>query len=134
MAAAKSTENHSTSNFNTRRTGQRGEDFAVRFLNKKGYRVIERNYRCIFGEIDLIARDKDEIVFVEVKSRRSKDFGAPEAAVDTRKQKKISRIAMNYLQEEGLYDSNARFDVVAIHFLPEGERVEIIKNAFDLIS
>ncbi len=134
MAAAKSTENHSTSKLNTRQVGKSGEDRAVRFLKKKGYRIIERNYRCIFGEIDLVATDQDEIVFVEVKSRRSKDFGNPEAAVDIKKQKKISRIAMNYLAEKELGDHNARFDVVAIHFLPEGERVEIIKNAFDFIS
>lgn len=134
MAAAKSTENHSTSKLNTRQVGKSGEDCAVRFLKKKGYKVIERNYRCIFGEIDLVATDKDEIVFVEVKSRRSKGFGNPEAAVDINKQKKISRIAMNYLMEKELGDHNARFDVVAIHFLPEGERVEIIKNAFDFIS
>jgi len=134
MAAARSTENHSTSKLNTRRTGKRGEDYAVRFLTKKGYGIIERNYRCIFGEIDLVARDQDEIVFVEVKSRRSKNFGNPEAAVDIKKQKKISRIAMNYLAEKELDDRNARFDVVAIHFLPEGEQVEIIKDAFDLIS
>ncbi len=133
MAAAKSTENPSKSHCNTRQAGTRGEDCALRFLKKKGYRIIERNYRCVFGEIDIIANHQGAIVFIEVKSRTSDRFGYPEEAVGKVKQKKISRIAVNYLGERKLDDSNARFDVVAIHFSPGKERVELIKDAFDFV-
>lgn len=132
MAAAKSTENPLTSNINTRQTGKRGEDCAVRFLKKEGYRIIERNYRCVFGEIDIIAFDGETISFVEVKSRTSNRFGNPEEAVVTRKQEKISRIALHYLEKKNFDEKTARFDVVAINFSSKGESVKLIKDAFDL--
>ncbi|MBN2568187.1 MAG: YraN family protein [Deltaproteobacteria bacterium] len=134
MAAPKSTESPSTSNFNKRRTGKAGEDCAVRFLKRKGYRIIERNYRCVFGEVDIIAIDQGTVAFIEVKSRTSDRFGNPEEAVGKRKQKKISQIAMNYLMVKDMVDCDARFDVVAVHLSVEGERTELIKNAFDLLS
>ncbi len=115
-------------------TGKRGEEIAAAYLEKAGYRIRERNYRCPFGEIDIVALDGKEVVFVEVKGRKSDDFGEPEAAVDARKQAKLSRIALNYINEHDLNDRNARFDVVAVRFLKGSERVRLIKNAFDLTS
>ena len=117
---------------NNKATGERGEEIAAAYLKKKGYRIRERNYRCPLGEIDIIALDGEEVVFVEVKSRKSDDFGEPEAAVDARKQVKLSRIALSYMNEHNLNDCNARFDVVAVRFFKGAGRVRLIKNAFDL--
>jgi len=116
------------------RTGKRGEDIAVDYLKKEGYQIVERNYRCLFGEVDIVAKDRGTVVFAEVKSRRSDRFGDPQAAVGLEKQKKLSRIAMKYLEERRLYPCNARFDVVAVKIFPAGNEVEIIRNAFDIVS
>lgn len=115
-----------------KKTGKIGEDIAIDFLKKKGYKIIERNYKCVFGEVDIVARDKGDIVFVEVKSRRSEYFGDPTDAVDFNKQKKISKIALNYLNEKRLDNHDARFDVIAIKLSPNGNTVELIENAFEL--
>lgn len=115
-------------------TGRKGEELAVRFLKKAGYRLVERNYRCCFGEIDIIAVDGGTIVFVEVKSRRTASFGEPQLAVGKEKQEKISRIALNYLQEKKMSTRNARFDVVAVKMLPAGNTLELIQNAFELAA
>jgi putative endonuclease len=114
------------------RTGKKGEDIAVAYLKGKGYRIVERNYKCPLGEIDIVAKDGDAIVFVEVKSRKSEEFGDPQLAVGLEKQKKISRISLTYLKEKHLYPCNARFDVVAIKMLPAGSTVDLIQNAFEL--
>ncbi len=115
-----------------RHTGESGESIAVRFLKKKGYEIIEQNYRCKLGEIDIIARDGRVLAFVEVKARRTGDFGGPKWAVTPRKQRKISMVALKYLKETEQMGKKARFDVVAIRLLPGDPDVEIIKNAFDL--
>jgi len=112
--------------------GKRGEELAAAYLAKAGYRIMERNYRCIFGEIDIVAEEGDSIVFVEVKSRRSKAYGDPQLAVGARKQKKISMVALNYIEEKQKHSRNARFDVVAVKLLPTGTTIELIKNAFEL--
>jgi putative endonuclease len=114
------------------RTGKKGEDIAVAYLKSRGYRIVERNYKCPLGEIDIVARDGDSIVFVEVKSRKSEEFGDPQLAVGLEKQKKVSRISLMYLKEKHLYPCNARFDVVAIKMLPDGSTIELIQNAFEL--
>ena len=114
------------------RTGKRGEDIAVTHLKKCGYDIIERNYTCLFGEIDIVAKDGDTLVFVEVKSRKSENFGDPQVAVGLEKQKKMSKISLKYLEEENLYPCDARFDVVAIKMLPAGNTIELIQNAFEL--
>ncbi|HVO67560.1 MAG TPA: YraN family protein [Syntrophales bacterium] len=114
------------------RTGKRGEDIAVAYLKKAGYRIVERNYKCPFGEIDIVAKDGNTVVFVEVKSRKSEEFGDPQVAVGLEKQKKISKISLKYLEEKHLYPCNARFDVVAIKMLPSGNKIELIQNAFEL--
>lgn len=113
-------------------TGKLGEKIAAAYLEKSGYRILEQNYRCRFGEVDIIARDGDTIVFVEVKSRRSETFGLPQLAVGPEKQMRLSKISLCYLQSNRLEDSNARFDVVAVSMKSDGYRIELIKDAFEL--
>jgi len=115
-----------------KKTGKRGEEIALSFLKKKGYKIVEQNYRCVFGEIDIVARHRGDIVFIEVKSRKSEAFGNPEEAVGFKKQRKISQIALNYLNEKRLHDHDARFDVVAVKLLPDENKVKLITNAFEL--
>jgi putative endonuclease len=115
-------------------TGKRGEELAAAHLAEAGYRIIERNHRSVFGEIDIVAEEGETLVFVEVKCRRSDAYGPPELAVGHEKQKKISRIALQYLSEHRLCQRPARFDVVAVKLLPEGARIELIRNAFELSS
>lgn len=115
-----------------RHTGESGESIAVKSLKKNGYQIIEQNYRCKLGEIDIIARDGRVLAFIEVKARRTGDFGGPKWAVTPRKQRKISMVALKYLKETEQMEKKARFDVVAIRLLPGDPDVEIIKNAFEL--
>ena len=114
------------------RTGKQGETLAAAYLEKAGYQIIERNYRCLFGEMDLVARDGQTVVFVEVKSRKSDRFGVPQLSVGLQKQKKLSQIALHYLEQKRFYPCDTRFDVIAIRMRPEGHQVELIRNAFDL--
>ena len=114
------------------RVGRRGENLAFELLKKKGYKVLERNFKTPLGEIDIIARDKKTLVFVEVKTRLSSDFGTAKWAVGPRKQRKLSMVALDYLKRLSLLDQPARFDVVAID-LDQGEaKIELFRNAFDL--
>ncbi|MCX5857166.1 MAG: YraN family protein [Deltaproteobacteria bacterium] len=115
------------------RMGKLGEDLAVAYLQKAGYRILAQNYRCLYGEVDIIALDGDFIVFIEVKSRKSERFGQPQEAVGLEKQKKLSRISLHYLQQKRLENRNARFDVMAVKLLPDGTRIELIRNAFNLV-
>jgi putative endonuclease len=111
--------------------GDRGEDAAVDLLSKKNYEIIERNYRFGHGEIDIIAKDKDILVFVEVKTRKNLEFGPPELAVTKNKQRQIRKIAEMYLVENKITDMDCRMDVVAI-LLKQNLPPEInhIENAF----
>ena len=115
-------------------TGKEGERIAADFLNKNGYRICETNFRCPIGEIDIIAKEKDTLVFIEVKTRKSRELGYPEQAVGIKKQRKMSQLALWYLQQKKLIGCAARFDVVAITMFPEGDEIKLIKNAFDLIN
>ena len=115
-------------------TGKEGEKIAAAYLEKNGYRIIELNFRCPIGEIDIVAKDKNDLVFVEVKTRKSIALGYPEQAVGIRKQKKMSQLALWYMQKRKIADTNARFDVVAISLIPEYNEVKLIKNAFDFIA
>ena len=112
--------------------GETGEALAARKLIKAGYKIIETNYRTRLGEIDIIAKEDDTIVFVEVKSRRSVHFGNPKHAVTLQKQKKISMVALYYLKATGQSTARARFDVVTVISNRDRPQVEIIKNAFEL--
>lgn len=112
--------------------GKKGEDLAVRKLARNGYRIIAQNYSNAMGEIDIIARDGDTVVFVEVKARQSRRFGNAKLAITDRKKRKISMVALSYLKETGQMRSKARFDVVAIDQNDGETVVEVIKNAFGL--
>jgi putative endonuclease len=111
--------------------GREGEDLAARFLTKRGYRILERNYSTRTGEIDLIALHEGAVVFVEVKTRSSDAFGAPELAVTPRKQERMVKAALAYIKYKKLHQVPCRFDVVAITATAEQE-VELIRNAFEM--
>ena len=117
---------------NSYKFGKESEAFAAKYLKKKGYRIIEQNYRNRIGEIDIIAKDRDSLVFVEVKARNSNYFGSAKWGVTQTKQKKISMVALLYLKETNQVNTKARFDVVAINLRDEHIDIEIIKNAFNL--
>ena len=112
--------------------GKRGEEIAVEYLKRLKYKIIERNYTCKLGEIDIIAKDKKTLSFIEVKTRASLMYGDPSHVVNKRKQHQISKAALHYIIKNNLQNADARFDVVAIQLSSEGERVELIKNAFEL--
>ena len=107
--------------------GNSGEDLAARYLESNGYEIVARNFHSRYGEIDIIARDGERTVFVEVKRRSGVGYGSPGEAVDARKQRKIVLTALAYMQANGLLDSPIRFDVVEI--LPDAARH--IPGAFD---
>jgi putative endonuclease len=111
--------------------GAAGEEIAASRIRALGYRILDRNYRCPVGEIDCVAVREGTLVFLEVKTRRSDDYGGPLAAVDRRKQRKMTRLAEYYALEKGLTGVPQRFDVVAIWFDGRVPRVEIYENAFD---
>jgi putative endonuclease len=108
--------------------GASGEDRAADALHRRGYRLVERNYRCKVGELDIIARDGPTLVFVEVRSRRTADHGTALDAVGWRKQAKVSRVAAHYIATRRPRFETARFDVVAI----TGDHVEVIRDAWRL--
>jgi putative endonuclease len=112
------------------RLGKSGEDLAVSFLKKNGFEILERNYRFGHKEIDIIGKDKNTIVFIEVKTGRSKNFGAPQERVNLKKQKSMIEVAQDYIQKNDLRDFDFRFDVVAIEFEKGNRKIEHIKNAF----
>lgn len=112
--------------------GDRGEALAGKFLRRAGYRLLTRNYRCRFGEIDLVAEEGGSLVFVEVKARSSTGFGHPLEAVDRRKQGQLVKAARMYLSEHGAEERFCRFDVVSITFGAGRPEIELVKNAFEL--
>ena len=109
-----------------------GESLAVKHLKARGCEILAQNYRALRGEIDIIVRDGEFTVFVEVKTRRNLKFGLPQAAVTLQKQRQISKIALAYLQAHNLLDTPCRFDVIAIHLSPQLEllKLEQIESAF----
>jgi putative endonuclease len=112
--------------------GRFGEELARKRLKDCGYRILATNYTCPFGEIDVIARDGDVLAFVEIKTRKNKSPGQVKEAVNIRKQRHISKVALAYMKSRNLFESKARFDVVAIGLVDGREDIEIIKNAFEL--
>ena len=115
---------------NRRSLGDRGEDMAAAHLKKQGYKILERNYRTPLGEIDLIARHQGVLVFVEVKTRRSRKFGSPQEAVHPAKQERLRNLAEYYLQQQGLGEVMVRFDVVGILWQEGKPQIEVIEGAF----
>jgi putative endonuclease len=112
------------------RLGKSGEDMAASFLEKKNFEILERNYRYGHKEIDIIGRDKNTVVFVEVKTGRSTNFGSPQEWVTLRKQKSMIEVAQDYIQKNDFRDFDFRFDVVAISFEKGNAKIEHIENAF----
>lgn len=112
--------------------GKNNESLAVIYLKRQGYRIVEQNYRTRMGEIDIIAKDKETIAFVEVKARASVSFGSPRYAVTLQKQRKISKVALQYLKSTHQSHVRARFDVVTIFSNSGRDTIELIKNAFEL--
>jgi putative endonuclease len=112
--------------------GKWGENLAVKKIKGLGYKEIVRNYRCPLGEVDLIAREGDTLVFIEIKTRKDKCIGYAKEAVDARKRRQLSKVALAYMKSIECCDVKARFDVIAINLDRDKPQVEVIKNAFDL--
>ena len=110
--------------------GRRGERAAEKYLRRNGYRIVARNFRAAGAEIDLVAMDGDTLVFVEVKTRRSRDAGAPHEAVDERKQKQIRRAAEIFATRYRADDVTMRFDIIAVDASGERLEIELLRNAF----
>ena len=114
-----------------RDTGILGEKLAKDFLKRRGYRILETNYRCPEGEIDIVAKHKDSLVFVEVRAKTSLGFGSPEESITPAKQEKMRAAAFHYRQAHNNLPSLWRIDVVAVELNQKGEpsRIELIENA-----
>ncbi len=110
--------------------GKRGEDLAAKYLSDGGMEILARNFRAGHGEIDIIAKDGNSLVFIEVKSNMSQAFGPPETWVNRRKQENLIRVAEAWLEENQIEDVDCRFDVVAIHFAEHPPRINHIRDAF----
>lgn len=111
--------------------GQDGENIAENYLKKENYQIIERNFRCKQGEIDIIAKDKNEIVFIEVKTRTNINYGNPAEAVNTPKQKHIKRATEYYVHINNLYKYYIRFDVIEIYYKNKIPQINHIKQAIE---
>jgi putative endonuclease len=113
--------------------GKWAEDHACRALSRRGYAILERRYRTRYGEIDIIARDRHVLVFVEVKSRRTSTCGSAAAGVTASKQRRLLHLAAAYLQRQGQTNTACRFDVVTVYAPHDGEpaRVDHLQSAFD---
>ena len=114
-----------------RDTGILGEKLARDFLSKKGYRILETNYRCREGEIDIVARQKDCLVFVEVRTKTSLEFGSPEESITTAKMEKLRAVAAHYQQTHDNLPPSWRIDVMAVELDKKRQpsRIELIENA-----
>ncbi len=112
--------------------GKEAESAAVKFLKAQGYKLLRRNYKTKFSEIDIVAEDKNVICFVEVKARHSTLFGSPGEAISAHKQRQISKSAICYLKENNLLKQPARFDVVTLLYKEDLPEIDLIKDAFEL--
>ncbi len=114
---------------NNRKVGQSNEELACSYLKKHGYHIITKNYRCKFGEIDIVASKNNYLIFVEVKYRKTVKVGYPIEAVTLKKQRVISKCANMYLLQNSAYQEDIRFDVIGIL----SDEITHIKNAFTYI-
>jgi len=110
--------------------GRQSEDLAARYLQKNGYKIITKNYSCRQGEIDIIAQEKDILVFVEVRSKQNQRHGLPIETIDKNKQMKIRKAAANYLYHQGKNDCYCRFDVVAVLWENNTSQISLYRDAF----
>lgn len=114
-----------------RETGILGEKLAKEFLTRKGYQILETNYRCPYGEMDIVAQQKDCLVFIEVRTKRGRQFGSPEESVTSAKMEKLRAVAAHYQQTHENLPAGWRIDLVAVE-LGKGNtpiRIELIENA-----
>lgn len=111
--------------------GKEGENIAEEFFRRKGFKILEKNYRTVFGEIDIIAKDKDVLVFIEVKARTDSAFGHPFEAVDRRKREKIRKVALCYMKRLKR-ECAARFDVLSINVEDGSRSIEHFRDAFEV--
>lgn len=115
-----------------KKLGTWGENLIAKHLKSNGYTVVEKNYSCRFGEIDLIARKDGQYAFIEVKTRRSFMFGEPQEAVDPRKQKRLIRTAHYFLRSVGEEDASFRIDIAALAIDPKGKaHLNYLENALE---
>ena len=112
--------------------GRLGEGLALKKIRRLGYKMIICNYRCALGEIDIIAKDGDTLVFIEIKTRKGKSIGYAKEAVDARKRRQLSKVALAYMKSNDCCEAKARFDVVAVCIDKNKPEIEVVKNAFDL--
>ena len=118
----------------TKALGRAGENFAAKYLEENGYKIISRNYKIRSAEIDIIAELRGEIIFVEVKTRANLKHGLPMEAVNLRKQKKIIEAAGVFLQDEKYFDCACRFDVIEVYVIGGVFSVHHVENAFEVTS
>ena len=111
--------------------GKYGEDLACAELARRGYAIVARRFRCRMGELDIVARDGPTLVFVEVKARETREFGGAVHAITGLKQRRIVRLAQEYMMRHHLHDVPCRFDVVAIGFEGCDPSIDVYPNAFD---
>ncbi|MBW1797255.1 MAG: YraN family protein [Deltaproteobacteria bacterium] len=111
--------------------GKFGEDLAFKKIKGLGYKRIIRNYRCPLGEVDLIAIDGDTLVFIEVKTRKGRSLAYAKEAVNDKKRRQLSKVALFYMKSNKLNEVRARFDVVAVSLAGGDQQVEVIRNAFE---
>lgn len=115
---------------NKRDIGRGGEGLAVNFIKEKGYKILETNFSCKLGEIDIIAKKGDVLCFIEVKLRKTKEFGSPLEAIDIRKKGRIFKTAQYYCMKNKIGDVPMRFDAVGIDFSSGLPVIEHVENAF----
>jgi putative endonuclease len=115
--------------------GERGEDAAAKFLRRHGYKILVRRFKSRAGELDIVARQKDWLVFIEVKTRKTEQFGGPSEAVNREKQRHMSRVALDYLRLLDNPRIKFRFDIVEVLLRKDAQKpddIRVIPNAFDL--
>ncbi|MBD3184020.1 YraN family protein [Candidatus Poribacteria bacterium] len=117
-----------------KRLGEKGESVAAKFLKRKGYSIIEKNFSCKLGEIDIIAEKDNTIIFTEVRTKNTDEFGTPQESITPNKIKHISRVALYYIKANKLFKRSCRFDVIAVNYANNFKKpsVEHIENAFYL--
>lgn len=109
--------------------GQRGEEIACKALKKKGYRILDKNFSCRHGELDIVAEDNDVVCFIEVKARSSEDYGLPEEAVTHWKKRKLLNTAFVYIEKKKIKDRDMRFDIISVDL--KTRKATILKDAFE---
>jgi len=116
-----------------KKTGNYGENLAVIFLKKKGYKIIETNFRTRFGEIDIIAKKDDQIIFVEVRTKTNINFGAPEESINRKKQEKLILMANQYMSVKKLLHNNFRIDGIFIVIEQNNTEIRHLENIINIL-